>query len=353
MEQLDGLRAIAVLSVILLHWVVRTEIAEPFKTNFPHLYVVADLGWCGVDIFFVLSGFLIGGIIWDNYSSNHFLTTFYVRRSLRILPIYLLIVAIAAWDFRWNFNVSDQSVPLWSYFFFAQNFFTAFDKQPLIVLGPLWSLAIEEQFYVGGAGITRFIKRHWLPSMLILCVIASPLLRFYFLSQAPQNISPWDFTLCRLDGIAWGFLSVLTLRNGNLSHWMQEKALSHFVFLSILLLGIPLVAQLHLTPVGEKYLIAFGITYLSFTAAVFLLYIVIHAESLFARILQVQPLPWIGKVSYFLYVYHLLALNIVSTLYQSSFVVLLLSSILLLGLSFISWKYLEEPLIRIGKRRKY
>src|SRR5215467_9983632 len=143
--ELDGLRGIAVLLVVYHHWM-------PLTLNISGDSVAGRLGalsWSGVDLFFVLSGFLIGGILLDHKNSPSYFKTFYIRRVCRILPLYILCLALfymtksSGW--LWN-----SPLPWYSYATFTQNFWTAFrgNSAEALWLVPTWSLAVEEQFYL-------------------------------------------------------------------------------------------------------------------------------------------------------------------------------------------------------------
>ena len=121
---LDGMRGVAILSVILLHWVIRpTE--EAIQTASPQIYQLLNQAAHGVDIFFVISGFLIGRILLTRAECHGFLRTFYVRRFFRIIPLYYAIVFLLM---AGRFSLGDYSesfVPSGTYFIFVNNFFTA------------------------------------------------------------------------------------------------------------------------------------------------------------------------------------------------------------------------------------
>src|SRR5690242_13003150 len=154
--QLDGLRGMAVALVILYHYfsldlqLTAGRLSGLLKSPF-------RMGWCGVDLFFVLSGFLIGGILLDARGSKGYFKTFYLRRFHRIFPLYYLWIAsyvLIAFTFlpylRGALRVEPEKwtmVP--TYLFFVQNLvkkeFTWFASA---WLSPLWSLAVEEQFYL-------------------------------------------------------------------------------------------------------------------------------------------------------------------------------------------------------------
>lgn len=152
--ELDGVRGIAILLVLLWHFT--GMLVDPSQGDVQYLawrYLI--FGRTGVDLFFVLSGFLIIGILVDNRDSPNYLTTFYARRALRILPPYLILVG-ACWLLFKVLNARAEAyfgreLPLWSLLTFTQNWVMASTNSYGATLsGGTWSLAIEEQFYLFG-----------------------------------------------------------------------------------------------------------------------------------------------------------------------------------------------------------
>lgn len=205
---LDGLRGIAILLTIFLHYVSR---GGYFTFIVPQpIGMLLDSFWSGVDIFFVLSGFLIGGIIIDNRRAGNFFRVFYLRRAVRILPVALATIAFAYLVLP-ALGVShpvDQQVPPLAYLLFVNNVWTSYGVAAYPPLGPMWSLAIEEQFYfMAPAFILLAGSRRWM-AIAILIILTSPLLRLVNL-----GFSAWDFTLCRLDGFSAGMLVAVMVRD--------------------------------------------------------------------------------------------------------------------------------------------
>jgi peptidoglycan/LPS O-acetylase OafA/YrhL len=150
---LDGLRGIAILLVLLYHglFTIRFE-----SVPLVRLSAIGKLSESGVDLFFVLSGFLIGGILLDVKDSPHYFKTFYVRRAYRILPLYMAVLGICLLRLisfhlfpDWFGSRQPKNIPFLSYVFFFQNFWMAFlGSFGLAFLSPTWSLAVGEQFYL-------------------------------------------------------------------------------------------------------------------------------------------------------------------------------------------------------------
>ena len=175
-KELDGLRGLAVLAVIDCHYLAWLPSAG------------SAYGWLGVDLFFVLSGFLITSILLELRSQQQYFTTFYARRALRILPPYLLgllvyiVVSIALRE--------PGSLKLWSsYIFYYVSFFrfrpqllSNSDRVPVIVatgLSVLWSLSVEEIYYTLWAPVIRYTREKGLIAIVVAMVLIAPLLRWH------------------------------------------------------------------------------------------------------------------------------------------------------------------------------
>ena len=139
---LDGLRGLMTILVVISH----------YFGEVPHGITALMVGWIAVDMFFVLSGFLVGRLILDKQQNDNFFTVFYARRVFRTLPIYfvcLVVNAVLLSVFTGSWVDADHAFPIWSYFVFAQNFFMAASNGiGAHWLAPTWTLAIEEHFYL-------------------------------------------------------------------------------------------------------------------------------------------------------------------------------------------------------------
>src|SRR5258708_34849140 len=209
----------AVLSVVLYHCHPR------FAGTW--FYYTSLWGLAGVNLFFVLSGFLITSILLESRGKPHYFRNFYGRRALRIWPVYVLVLAVCYLNAPWFIGPSIldaiRTAPWWAYILFLQNLF------PLALppaIGPTWSLAIEEQYYFLWAPVVRFMRRPWmLAALLIGALIASPIFRLtHFTWITPTH------TLTHIDGIGMGSLLALGL---------YTLPLSRRVWLGIGLAAIP------------------------------------------------------------------------------------------------------------------
>jgi peptidoglycan/LPS O-acetylase OafA/YrhL len=292
--ELDGLRGVAVLAVVIYH-------CHPLLAG-SWIDYASRWGWAGVNLFFVLSGFLITSILIESSGKPHYFRNFYARRALRIWPVYvlLLIVCYSVPDWFLGDTLANQTQlqTLAAYAFFVQNLrHTALPG----TLGPTWSLAIEEQFYFVwaplvllslGAGFARIpLRRFLLPVVLAAMLVVSPLIRFLH----PHWLTG-THTLIHLDGIAMGSLLALGLYHLRISRPIW--------------LGIGLTAAV--IGLWATATIAAGTSFLDTALALAFVGIVLTAlTATGARhpamwLLRRGPLPFYGKISYGLYMIHIL-----------------------------------------------
>src|SRR5215471_18229127 len=185
--ELDGLRGLAILLVLVYHFIGQEGVL-PHGSLGDCLQRLVIMGWSGVDLFFVLSGFLIGGILMDARGSASYYRTFYARRFFRIIPIYyawitayILLVGLAGAKVQALSN-SGVAPPLnlsvYSYYLFLQNLhIVSLAGLAGAWFGHLWSLAVEEQFYLLAPLVIRFVAPRKLPSVLTALIVCVPLLR--------------------------------------------------------------------------------------------------------------------------------------------------------------------------------
>src|SRR5580704_13450860 len=184
--ELDGLRGIAILSVVGFHYISGQGLTGGPVTAF--LQKAVGLGWSGVDLFFVLSGFLIGGILVDAHDSPNYFRAFYARRFFRIIPIYfawVLLYVILTTLARRIVQIHSNSgrpemagIPVYIHFLFLQNVW------PITYFGlggawlsQTWSLAVEEQFYLISPWLIRSLSKGSLYLTLFAVIISTPFLR--------------------------------------------------------------------------------------------------------------------------------------------------------------------------------
>jgi peptidoglycan/LPS O-acetylase OafA/YrhL len=205
MPSLDSLRGAAVLLVVLFHgfggyaWVPALgDRAGSFAQQ------LVGCGRYGVNVFFVLSGFLITGLLFKARERNDFYRNFYIRRALRILPVYLVVLAVLK---LWR--VVDFRFVLASLLFLA-NFSRLFGA-PLNEYGSLWSLAVEEHFYLLWPTCVRRLKDRTLYIVVLAIIVGEPLLRLLVARLSPRIDIEYK-TPFVLDFLAYGALLSLLVR---------------------------------------------------------------------------------------------------------------------------------------------
>lgn len=219
---LDGLRGLAILLVLSWHSVFSYKLQHQ-----PRLQWLLNLGgmsWSGVDLFFVLSGFLIGGILLDARESPRYYRTFYARRAYRILPLYFLVLIpcwllLQATHVGWVPSIWDTvfsgPVPSWTYFTFTQNVGIAIaGVMSGEALSVTWSLAVEEQFYLALPLIMRQVGRKYLIYVITGFILAAPLLRVGLIHFYSNGVfRNYFLTPCRADALGLGVLCALLVRD--------------------------------------------------------------------------------------------------------------------------------------------
>jgi len=312
---LDGIRGLAILLVMLIHlW------CTPQWTAIDHvLGVGVNLGWFGVDLFFVLSGYLITGILLDAKGAEHYFRNFYLRRVLRIFPLYYLVLIVSLYvlpralpaDKAERFgSIADDARYYWLY---VSNFAIArAGKTRHGVLDVTWSLAIEEQFYLLWPALVSLCSRRALARIAAGVAVASLATRVglhYFSSY--NNFSIYVLTPCRLDGLAVGAILAAWAREpGGLARFRRPARAAFFATLP-LVIAIPVAEEIFEPP--NNFGVGFGSIFITFgfslLAVLFggLLILVVTAEpgSSLHRAFGSAFLRTFGKYSYGLYLFHL------------------------------------------------
>ncbi len=343
--QLDGLRGAAVILVLIGH-------AASFVEGLPYAGMVEYVRFT-VDVFFVLSGFLITGILLDSKGSAHYFRNFYARRSLRVWPLYYLVlflVFVVAPLFRPAMRPTVASI--WPAFIFYVQNIRYHDIYPF-GLGATWSLAIEEQFYLTWPVLVFLLKRQTLSIVSVCLVVVSTSVRLTSYFHGAPPTFPHMFTLARLDSIAFGCLAALWLRSPTctLARWRVRS----YQFLGFGL-GSTVLARILMH--RNSSIVSYTFLAMAFTGLLGISLISDPRFSLLGRSLSLDWLRNIGKISYGLYLWHLPLFILWVRLLGSprflrpypvarnllSFVSLLL---LVLVVATISWRVFEQPILRL------
>jgi len=369
--ELDGLRGFAILFVVLFHYAYFPD--EPGSPLLVHIRSLFSLGWTGVDLFFVLSGFLIGGILLDAKASPNYFKTFYTRRFFRIIPIYYLWIASFIFLITLGGRVlqahSNSHVlpPLgftvYEQFFFIQNIWRPpFEGHTAWWLGVTWSLAVEEQFYLVAPLLIRFLKVAKLRVLLVLVVFTAPLLRtlLYFVEKSPAYHA-YESTPCRADALALGVLAAVYWRNESFRAWLSRREGALTILVAVLFAGMLVMGHWYSNPYSGIVLTA-GVSWVGLFYAAVLLLTLQRPAGFIAGLARTKWLRELGRVSYCVYLIHtavsyalfaLLNRTLPHLTNLRTLGITLLSAALTYLIARLSWIFVEGPLVRIGHRTTY
>lgn len=354
--ELDGIRGVAIGLVLLWHFVFGGMEAAAPGTFWSYFKAAGRLTWSGVDLFFVLSGFLIGGILLDTRDSPNYFRTFYTRRFFRIVPLYLAVLCVAL---AGNRGSIDPQIPTFSYFAFLQNFWMARFATLGVLLAPTWSLAVEEQFYLTLPSIVRFVGRRHLGYVLAAGILAAPGLRMLCLHLWPANeIAPYVLMPCRADALLLGAIGALAIRNARAARWMKDNGGTMFALLMLFAAGALVLTKY--SPTHRFAVTSVGYSWLASLYLCAILCVVTHPETWLARWMRTLWLGWLGLIAYGVYLVHqMAAIGIFRILGHFEYfylrrpanaVALCIALLVTLALCSLSWRYFEKPLVQFGHR---
>jgi len=315
--ELDGIRGWACASVLLAHVLIGifTPAAGALCQGI-QLHTI-DLLLAGVDLFFVLSGFLIGGILIDAKGESHFFKRFWIRRIARILPVlWLLLTSYAMALFvRAHANLPQMDLwllaepkpPFWTYATFTQSLPIALGGYggPRWV-GITWSLAIEEQFYLFFPFAVYFFSRRSLLITVLAGICFAPVLRDWWSHLFGSWYAPYVLMPSRVDGLMYGVLVAMIIRNSKAlvvaTKWRYAlDALALVIIFSLCTQGA-LLDIWHSTQCGPYP--PLKQSFIAILAAIVILRLFTYQQNAFNRLWLAKPLAWLGAISYGLYMYH-------------------------------------------------
>ncbi len=348
MPQLDGLRAFAVTGVAISHW------APSFLSG------VIPWG-TGVQLFFVLSGFLITGILLrcrpeeTQVTLPDALKTFYFRRILRIFPLFygVLLFCLAA-------GVGPIRVTWPWHAAYLSNFYYAYRGHGSALTDPFlhfWTLAVEEQFYLLWPFVVLTVHRRVLPVLLGVAILFSALFRVFADRIDPSIVSVRYLTPSCLNALGIGALLAVT------GHYAGKHALARLGWACAVVGILGLVVCMGILPgfvsaemprrLGHTFLVAFYGALVAGAAMGF--------PGIIGRILGWRPLVYLGMISYGLYVYHYFAPIAIESVARACYPALLGNTplrlaaytLFTLGISIVSWHGFEKPINRLKDRFPY
>ncbi len=299
---LDGLRGFATLAVVISH----------YFGEVPHGLAAFMGGWIAVDIFFVLSGYLVGKLILERKHSSNFFAVFYMRRLCRTFPSYILVTCLVFMmfglvDTKPEWMQYKPGFSVWSYLTFTQNFQMAFTNQiGPYWLAPYWTLAVEEHFYLIGPAFLVFAPRRWLLPILGFFAVFAVAFRYVALYHWPDPIIADAILPGRMDTLILGILAAILVLRGNIQ-WekydLTIRLVPMFAMIAVILLHL---AHPALSKIFGHFVLGIG-------AASFILMIVRDLPE--AQRFKSKFLCFFADISYATYLTHIAVLGLMHGLF--------------------------------------
>ena len=320
-QQLDGVRALAILAVFLHH---------AFK---------AKLLWMGVDLFFVLSGFLITGVLMGikHHPIGSFFRHFYARRARRILPPYLLVLGFA------TVFIGAAWLHYWYLYVLLTNFILPLNIPHPVAFDPLWSLAVEEQFYLVWPFAVYFLDERQLRRLTLLLIVIAPVLRGAV--HFPTHWFVYALTPFRMDLLAAGAFLWL--------EWHRNRALIVLrgppigaLLATLGIAGIVVLARLQVSTFGNSRV---GNIFIYESSLCICVGLMLYALSGWkVGWLCLKPLTYVGQISYSMYLVHLGVLGFTQS-HFGQLTAAVTAFAITIAYASISWALMEGPLLRRDK----
>lgn len=345
-KNLDGVRAIAALMVMVFHFF---QDIQPTTKLVGFLSKISIFGQTGVTLFFVLSGFLITRILLATKNTEGFFRNFYLRRTLRIFPLYYLFLVISYYFIPFITNAETPPFSQQIYYYtYLQNFATTFDWN---AIGPkhFWSLAVEEHFYLFWPLVVYFASPKNLSKIILAIVIGAMALRAYMFSE---GFEVFYFTFTRFDALAIGaYLAILELNKT-----FTTKNSSKFG-ISLALLFIPtIIMWTFFTGEGNNYIQVFKFFFLAgiYFLAIGLL-LSLKENNLINKTLKTRFFLYTGKISYGLYVYHPLCYMMSGKYFDTNNIItdFIVSVVLTYIVAALSFHLFESSFLKLKKFFEY
>jgi peptidoglycan/LPS O-acetylase OafA/YrhL len=358
MPELDALRGIAVIGVLFYHGLYWARDLTPYSPWQARVLELMSIGQFGVNLFFVLSGFLITGVLLDSRSRLDYFKRFYFRRALRILPAYYLTLLLLV-----LFSLTSAKFLLMS-MLYSSNLSPMFGIA--LSYPVLWSLAVEEHFYLIWPMAAKRVSPEKLLWILGAILVLTPLSRFIYHQHAVATNTVGAgygfYTWNNLDGLALGSIIAVIVRR---SDWDREKTILlvcvlALIAISIAGIGLPFGITTRRNAVGD----ALQYVPWNFASAAFLVGFMFIGSGKWGRITRPSLLIFFGYISYGLYLYHLLAfiaynwiankigvkLDVKLSLWVDAWLRMLLAGSGAVAVAYFSRRYLEDPFLGLKRR---
>jgi peptidoglycan/LPS O-acetylase OafA/YrhL len=361
-QALDGLRGIAIAMVVCVH-LVTPYLPLGRGSVLGWLRAISDIGWCGVDLFFALSGFFIGGILIDNRSSRNLVKVFYLRRAARILPLYYATLATLGILILAGMQGSYHLFHPWVYATFLSNFaFASINGWDWLPLSVLWSLAVEEQFYLAAPWIARIVPAARVPALAIGLALTAEAARIGFVLVRPGvSLALHVLTPFRMDALALGVFAAWFVREDG------GKAVVRFIELRwrmLLTIGLVFIAfvDVRRPPLGSRFLAVVGYLPLAMLCSLVVAVVARFRPPAICRVLENPLLVNLGRHAYFIYLWHgIIGVEVIRRLGGPNFELHSMGAAGVVALaisatwaaSILSWKWFEGPIVAWSRRESY
>ena len=360
---LDGVRGLAVFIVIAHNagWIAGTSSQFVVKL----FTSISATGWVGVSLFFALSGYLITGILLDTRGAPHYFRTFYARRTLRIFPLYYAFVAGAvyvaaplAWSPAWADAIRTNQ---WRYWLYVSNWRQGSDSAEL-GMTHLWSLAVEEQFYLLWPMLVYALGRRGLAGLAVVMILTGPVIRYALITSGPGPDAAYLFTVARWDALAVGALLAAMLRDASgMTTVIAIRAKLTGLFSLMLAAVYVSLRGFHsddivVSVLGQSLIVGLSFCLLSFAVQP-------DTGSAVHRLLNTRSLQTLGKYSYAMYIFHAPLHHYLKTplgpwVTAADDSLRLLRVVAYVALIFVlsylaarlSWRIIEQPFLRLKER---
>lgn len=361
----------AILLVLIWHYLA-SQLDPQSSPIASWLSDALSLTWSGVDLFFVLSGFLIGGILLDHRDTRHYFKAFYTRRICRIFPLYFVwlllfvVIGLGATAFFPTDplkSLLNEPVPLWWYATFTQNIAMALmGTMGAHWLGVTWSLAIEEQFYLVLPPLVRFLSLQRLLYVLVTLIVAAPILRAIFIYPPPHSAFP-NYVLMptRADSLLMGVLVAYMIRQEKIAKYLSDHLRTLYLGLGIFLGGAVILMFVR-NPFVSWVLYTYGFSWLALLYSTLILIAMTEKKG---AVKWLTTAPWLRKLGILAYgIYlihtaieyltHALLLNQAPQVRTERDVLATMGALLVtLTLAYFSWNLFEKRMVALGHSVAY